>query len=249
MNIIVKKMKIKNLAAMLLPLLLLASCNRGLSGEGSVQFSLENQSGVIDIETKSSVGDFTTLPSAADFSITVEDASGNQTVVSDLSAPISLPSGDYTATASYGTLTDEGFDKPCFSGSTTFTVKGGESSTVSIRVSLASCIVKMSFTDNFKNYYPDYNLSLTTGNGTVIPFPKSETRACFMDAYQFSLSGTLVNQAGVSTTIPSKDFKNLQSATCYTLKMDASNIGSNVITISFNDSIVDVTLGEVDINE
>ena len=120
-------MKIKNLAAMLLPLLLLASCNRGLSGEGSVQFSLENQSGVIDIETKSSVGDFTTLPSAADFSITVEDASGNQTVVSDLSAPISLPSGDYTATASYGSLTDEGFDKPCFSGSTTFTVKGGES--------------------------------------------------------------------------------------------------------------------------
>ena len=53
----------------------------------------------------------------------------------------------------------------------------------------------------------------------------------------------------MSTTIPSKDFKNLQSATCYTLKMDASNIGSNVITISFNDSIVDVTLGEVDINE
>ena len=242
-------MKIKNLAAMLLPLFLLASCNRGLSGEGSVQFSLENQSGVIDIETKSSVGDFTTLPSAADFSITVEDASGNQTVVSDLSAPISLPSGDYTATASYGTLTDEGFDKPCFSGSTTFTVKGGESSTVSIRVSLASCIVKMAFTDNFKNYYPDYNLSLTTGNGTVIPFPKSETRACFMDAYQFSLSGTLVNQAGVSTTTPSKDFKNLQSATCYTLKMDASNIGSNVITISFDDTTETVDLGNIDLNK
>lgn len=242
-------MRIKNLASAILPLALLASCNAGISGEGSVQFSLENESGVIDIETKSSVGDFTTLPVAADFSVVVEDASGNQTAVSDLSAPLSLPAGDYTATASYGTVTDEGFDKPCFSGSASFTVKGGESTSVSIRVSLASCIVKMSFTDNFKNYYPDYNLSLTTGNGTVIPFPKSETRACFMDAYQFSLSGTLVNQAGVSTTIPSKDFKNLQSATCYTLKMDASNIGSNVITISFNDSIVDVALGEVDINE
>lgn len=243
-------MRIKNLAAVILSSLpLLASCSAGLRGEGSVHFSLENESGVIDIETKSSVGDFTTLPVAADFSVVVEDASGNQTAVSDLSAPLSLPAGDYTATASYGTVTDEGFDKPCFSGSASFTVKGGESSSVSIRVSLASCIVKMSFTDNFKNYYPDYNLSLTTGNGTVIPFPKSETRACFMDAYQFSLSGTLVNQAGVSTTIPSKDFKNLQSATCYTLKMDASNIGSNVITISFNDSIVDVTLGEVDINE
>ena len=249
MNIIVKKMKIKNLAAMLLPLFLLASCNRGLSGEGSVQFSLENQSGVIDIETKSSVGDFTTLPVAADFSVVVEDASGNQTAVSDLSAPLSLPAGDYTATASYGTVTDEGFDKPCFSGSASFTVKGGESSSVSIRVSLASCIVKMAFTDNFRNYYPDYNLTVTTGNGSVISFPRSETRACFMDAYQFSLSGTLVNQAGVSTVIPTKEFKNLQSATCYTLKMDASNIGSNIITISFNDTVVDVTVGEVDINE
>ena len=107
----------------------------------------------------------------------------------------------------------------------------------------------MAFTDNFRNYYPDYNLTVTTGNGSVISFPRSETRACFMDAYQFSLSGTLVNQAGVSTVIPTKEFKNLQSATCYTLKMDASNIGSNIITISFNDTVVDVTVGEVDINE
>ena len=87
-------MRIKNLASAILPLALLASCNAGISGEGSVQFSLENESGVIDIETKSSVGDFTTLPVAADFSVVVEDASGNQTAVSDLSAPLSLPAGD-----------------------------------------------------------------------------------------------------------------------------------------------------------
>ena len=114
---------------------------------------------------------------------------------------------------------------------------------------LANCLVKIATTDAFRNYYSDYSFTLTTQAGTSIPFVKGETRAAFVDATGFSLSGTLTNQAGKEQSLVNVEFKNLNSASCYTLNIDAPNIGSGTISISFDDSVTDVELGQVDINE
>lgn len=230
-------------------LTILAACSKQSGTEGNVRIALEQQPNLIDVSTKSSVGDFTALPSASEFTVTISDEQDNLTPVTDLSAPVTLAAGNYTATASYGSLTDEGFDKPCFQGKQTFAVTGGSSQNVTITVKLAGSIVKLSFTDNFTNYFSDYTFTITTGGGTVITLPKSETRAVFMDAYSFKISGILTNQSGAVQTFAEKEFKNLEPATCYTVKFDASNVGSNTITITFDETTVDADLVEVDLND
>ncbi|MGM9737314.1 MAG: DUF4493 domain-containing protein [Candidatus Cryptobacteroides sp.] len=242
-------MSIKLMPATMAALTILASCSKQSGTEGNVRIALEQQPNLIDVSTKSSVGDFTALPSASEFTVTISDEQDNLTPVTDLSAPVTLAAGNYTATASYGSLTDEGFDKPCFQGKQTFAVTGGSSQNVTITVKLAGSIVKLSFTDNFTNYFSDYTFTITTGGGTVITLPKSETRAVFMDAYSFKISGTLTNQSGAVQTFAEKEFKNLEPATCYTVKFDASNVGSNTITITFDETTVDADLVEVDLND
>ena len=230
-------------------LTILAACSKQSGTEGNVRIALEQQPNLIDVSTKSSVGDFTALPSASDFTVTIRDEQDNITPVADLSAPVTLAVGNYTATASYGSLTDEGFDKPCFSGEKSFAVTGGGSQTVTITVKLAGSIVKFSFTDSFTNYFKDYTFTITTGGGTEISVPKSETRAVFMDAYSFKISGTLTNQNGAVQTFAEKEYKNLEPATCYTLQFDASNVGANTITITFDETTTDAELVEVDLND
>ncbi|MGM9741699.1 MAG: DUF4493 domain-containing protein [Candidatus Cryptobacteroides sp.] len=242
-------MRIKTMSAAMAALTVLAACSKQNGMEGNVRFALEQQANLIDVSTKSSVGDFTTLPSASAFTVTIRDEQDNLTPVTDLSAPVTLAAGNYTAIASYGSLTDEGFDKPCFKGEQNFAVTGGGSQTVTINVKLAGSIVKLSFTENFTNYFSDWTFTITTGGGTVISLPKSETRAVFMDAYSFKISGTLTNQSGATKTFAEKEFKNLEAATCYTVKFDASNVGSNTITITFDETTIDADLVEVDLND
>lgn len=237
------------MSAALAALAILAACSKQSGTEGNVRIALEQQSDIIDVSTKSSVGDFTALPSASAFTVKITDAQDNITPVTDLSAPINLTAGNYIASATYGSLSDEGFDKPCFKGEQSFSVNGGGSQTVTIKVKLAGSIVKFSFTEAFTNYFSDYTFTVTTGSGNVISVLKSEKRAIFMDAYTFKISGTLTSQSGATQTFAEKEFKNLEPATCYTVKFDASNVGSNSITISFDETTIDADLVEVDLND
>lgn len=237
------------MSAALAALTILAACSKQSGTEGNVRFALDQQSNLIDVSTRSSVGDFTALPPASEFTVKISDEQDNITPVSDISAPVTLAAGKYTATASYGSLSDEGFDKPCFKGEQSFTVTGGSTQNVTINVKLAGCIVRFSFTESFTNYFTDYTFTVTTGGGTEISVPKSETRVIFMDAYTFKLSGTLTSQSGTTQVFAEKEFKNLEPATCYTVKFDASNVGSNSITISFDETTIDADLVEVDLND
>ncbi len=227
------------------------SCTRQPDGEvGFIRFALDSDDSVTDV-TKSNVSDYATLPSSDDFTLVVSDASGNEVyngALKSYDSSSAIKVGSYTAAASYGSASDEGFGKPYFSGEAAFTVAQGTTSTVGIPVSLANTMVKLAFTDSFTSYFTDYSFSLKTGAGTQIDFPKGETRATFMDAYAFTLTGTLTSQGGKTQTV-SVSKSGLEAKKCYTLKFDASNVGSGTLSIIFDDTVEDVQLEDVDLNE
>ena len=108
-----------------LALIMAVSCAKTQSSAGGqVIFAVSSNDAVADV-TKSNVSDYTSLPSAADFTIAVTGEEYTWTgKVSDWSAETVLVAGEYSVTASYGDLeNEEGFDKPFFTGSQTFTVK------------------------------------------------------------------------------------------------------------------------------
>ena len=232
-----------------LTLVLAVSCAKTQSSTGGqVNFAVSSNNVVTDV-TKSNVSDYTSLPTAADFNITVTGEEYTWTgKLSDWSAETVLNAGEYSVTANYGDLEkEEGFDKPFFTGTQAFTITGGGQTSVSIPVSLGNAIVRMTFTDSFNNYYPQYTFRLTRDEKEIATFVKGETRAAFVDPWKFKLEGTLVGEMKTSTF--SRDYSNLDEATAYTFHFDVTNVGGSSITIKFNDIVETVELGDCELND
>lgn len=241
----------KTAAAFALPLAVLSCSKQVDTGEGFAAFSL-TADGIVAEVTRSNVSDYAELPSSGDFRLQISDAQVSPVytgLLKDYDAATPLKVGNYSVTASYGSSSEEGFGKPYLSGSADFGVAGGETKEVKIRTSLANTIVRFAFTDTFKSYYPDYSFTLTTGGGTLIEFPKSETRAAFIDAYKFSVSGTLTGQGGKVQAFSKSFDKSIDAGKCYTLKFDVPNVGSGKINIVFDDTVETVTLTDIELND
>lgn len=231
-----------------------AACHKSEAptmANGTITFAVAAQQEVNDV-TRSQISDITTLPAAADFTLTITDAQ-KKTVwsgtLAQMTGPYTLATGEYTATAQYGDVSDEGFDKPCFTGSMPFTINGGDSKQITIPVSLANAIVKVSCTEMFRNYFTDYSFKITTAAGTKIDFPKSETRGAFIDAYKFTIDGTLTNQGGTAQSFNKTYDTGISPAICYTVTFDASGVGGASITVTFNDTTETIDLGDIELND
>lgn len=239
-----------NRIAIIAFVLLAASCSKENGKVGSVRFAVESSEEVTEV-TKGKVSDYTTLPASASFNISVKDAD-NALVwggpVSAWDASTALNTGNYSVTATYGEEGVEGFDKPFFTGSSTFAVTGGNTTQVSIPVQLGNTLVKVSCSESFKNFFTDYSFSVTTGNGTKIDFTKGETRAAFVDAFKFTIAGELTSQGGKQQSF-SKEYINLEPKTCYTVKFDVDNVAGVTVTISFNDTVETVPVGDIELND
>lgn len=245
----------KHLQALIGALILLVavSCTKNqVEGYGSVSFALDNNAEIVE-QTRSNVSDYTTLPSVGNFTITIKDAS-NATVWSGLISewgtgenPSQLKAGNYTVEATYGSLEEEGFDKPYFYGTASFAVTGGQATNVPITVSLGNTIIKVSYSDNFKAYFSDYTFMLTRDNTEIAVFAKDETRGAFIDGYKITVEGEMTGE--LKTFSYSQEYSNLEVATAYTLAFDVDNVGSATLTVTFNDEVETVELGDIELND
>lgn len=254
----------KHLQALIGALILLVavSCTKNqVEGYGSVSFALDNNAEIVE-QTRSNVSDYTTLPSKENFTITIKNASGEESwsgLISEwVSSPIQLRAGNYTVEATYGSLEEEGFDKPYFYGTASFAVTGGLTTNVPITVSLGNTIIKVSYSDNFKAYFSDYTFKLTRDNSDIAVFAKDETRGAFIDGYKITVEGTMTGEQLIENEegefVPktfsySKEYSNLEVATAYTLAFDVNNVGSATLTVTFNDEVETVELGDIELND
>ena len=142
---------------------------------------------------------------------------------------------------------DEGFDKPYFTGSANFTVVGAQTTAVTIKVSLANTVILISCTDNFRNYYQDYTFNLVRAGQPIASFVKGETRGAFVDGYKVSIEGSVTSATKTQTF--EKEYSNLNEATAYTIMFDASNVGGATITVTFNNTVETIELGDFELND
>ena len=234
-----------------LAILAAVSCNRiQQAGEGLVSFSVSSVDNVADV-TRSNVSDYTSLPGKDAFSIKVTDASAQTVfegkIVDWVPEENTLKAGEYSVSAEFGSVEDEGFDKPYFIGNQTFTVNGGETSEVSVPVALGNTIVKVECTDGFRRYYKNWSFKLSRGVADIVSLAKDETKAAFVDGYRFTLSGVM--EAETKTYTFSKEYSSLEPATAYTFIFDVTNAGGAAITISFNNRVETVELGDIELND
>jgi len=223
--------------------------SRPSSDEGSLKLSIE--AGDVLVQTRSNISDYTVLPSGSDFDAEIINSIGQSVwkgKISQWKESTPLATGDYSVYVKYGDITKEGPDLPYLEGSADFTIVGLKTTQVNIPATLANCIVHISFTEAFRNYFPEYDITLTSAASNEFKFSQAQApKAIFIDAYKFTLSGKLTSQAGTESDLPSKLFENLESAVCYNLVLDASTVGGVKINISFNDEVQTVDLGKIEI--
>ena len=258
-------MKLRSLTLCALALVGLMACNDSDNAadkgaeSGYLTFSVATTDDVDNITTRAdkilistAAGSGYTAPADADFTITITNEDEEQIysgTVGAWDAATKLEEGAYSVSAVYNNGA-VGFNCPVFEGKADFIIKGGETTPVKIPVKLMNAIVRMEFSEMFKNYYSFEKITVTS-QGTAVDFAADETRGAFIQATTFKVEGTLTSQAqGTSTTKTFSKEYTAKPTQCYRLMFDASNIGGNSFNITFGDEPTEtIDWGDIDINE
>ena len=234
----------------LILLMLALACSKQASepGAGTLRLSLSSVD-MVDEVVKGTLSDYgITAPAAADFFLTIKKENGQvywSGKVSEWTGKIALVEGKYTVSAVYGNEGEEGFEKPWFGASEEVDIVADQAHDVVLTAQLANTMVKVVHTEMFDKYFTDCNLTFVTGNGTTIPYPGTETRPVFIEAYRFGIQGTVTaRESGKVYPIEANYNDGIASATCYTLQLEAETVGGVAINIVFNDNTEKITLEE-----
>lgn len=167
---------------------------------------------------------------------------------SDIPVSVELEAGTYQLKAFLGELVPAKFDAPYFAGSTKFLVEANKKTSASVTCALANTKVSVSYSDDFKEAYPSYSLSMTTAHtSSALVFGKDETRSAYFQAdstgQKLNLSMSLTSLENKKTTFtpsaitikPREDVKLL-------FKTDGEAVSGVKLEITIDGSTADTTV-------
>lgn len=201
-----------------------------------------------------------TTPAVEDFSLRIESIShqysSSWATISEFNADNYLYAGSYKATVEAGDITQEGYDKPMFRGEQTFTVTARQQTVVDIEAHIANAMVKVSLTDNFRNYFTGgWQLTLQTAAGNSFDVTTPSDKPIFIAPESFAITGTAIKQPNVSgsngtqITLPEMRRDNLAAQTLYTVTFDVSTAGRATLEIILDDTPVESIIIDNELND
>lgn len=216
---------------------------RGVEGEGGIRLKLQASGDVKDAIPllRSGAPDFE-VPEVEDFSVSLENIATGEVKTWDsltsFNSQSSFATGSYTLTAFYGSIEDEGFEKPCFQGSTEVTVLESRQADVEVLATLANAMVSVEYTDKFKNYFKSWTPTVHSEGHAYIVFPQDETRPAFIAPGEVSLSIEVTNPSGKSVTLQPAAFP-AEARHHYHVTFDVNQgaTGDQQLQIVFDDSV------------
>ncbi|MDE6097345.1 MAG: DUF4493 domain-containing protein, partial [Muribaculaceae bacterium] len=145
--------------------------------------------------------------------------------------------GDYTMTASYGDLEDEGFEKPFYFGSSDLKVTENNTTRVSITAQLANSMVSVEYSDNFKEYMADWNAELHAAGGEYIFYAKDETRPAYLRPGATSLNVSITKPNGSKATLQAANFTSEPRHHYHITVHLRQGAGDAVLVVHFDESV------------
>lgn len=155
---------------------------------------------------------------------------------------------------------EEGESKAYFLGTTNVTVeKGVHDKRVDVTMKVINSAVCIDFTEAFKNYFPDAEITLTTKAGAEFTVSydaenPAPLKYFWIRPQEFTIKGTAKRQAP-GTDLPAsevtiKEFKQSSVEPCrlYTVRLDIEEVGGRGLSILINDDIVETITDRVELN-
>ncbi len=212
------------------------------NGEGGIAPKLTASSEVkSSVAVRAASGEID-VPETSQFSLSLSKSDGSYSKTWDSFSlfPVdqTFKVGEYTMSAAYGDLKDEGFERPYFYGETTFNVAEDRTSEVEITAKLANTMVSLEYTDAFKAYFKDFSASLHSAGGAYVAVPKEETRPAYLMPGNVEITVSLTKQNGVAATFQPAAFSAAaQHHYRVTFDVDNSEYGDGKLVITFDETI------------
>ncbi len=235
-------------------------------GEGSISFECQTQLSVSET-TKASDATYelpeSLIPAGDDFALALtgeylnsetglmESFSANYESIALYNETLpTLGAGNYKAVATYGEITEEGAEAACFGGEVEVTVVADELTQATIIAALLNSAIKVETTEWFDNYYEDAQFTVMTSAMNEFTFEPNDGEMIFVaPSSTLTLSGRATNaQTGAEMTFSAVEIGETTARTLSTILVDASLAGSASLNITFDQTLTEVQLGEVDLN-
>lgn len=211
-------------------------------GEGTLRLRLETSSEVqsaIPTLTRAEAPD---VPTAEEFAISAGRLDGtwskNYSNLDEFNNEASFKTGAYTLTASYGSMQEEGFGKPFYTGSAQVSVLEDRTSEVNITATLANCMVSIDYTEAFKDYFNDWSASIHTDGYGYIDYLKGETRPAYIAPGNTTVGISLTDKNGHSTRLQPCSFESVGRHHYHIVfDVNGGQVGTAQLVITFDDTL------------
>lgn len=181
-------------------------------------------------------------PDVQEFGLKLTKADGQFTKtwdrLADFDEKQGFRSGEYTLEAFYGSIDEEGFEKPCYNGAAQVVVKPGEQTEVAVTATLANSMVSIDYTDAFKNYFADYQTSLHTEGYGYNELPKDCPDPMYVAPGKVQISVAFTKPNGQSATVQPAEFT-AEARHHYHVTLDCNNgnVGDAQLIVTFDDTV------------
>lgn len=236
----------------------LASCSDespwgGSDSEGGINLKFSSDARVMR-QTRADDSVSPVVPDGNQFAVNLKKSDGSYSKdwnsVEAFNRESSFPMGDYTLTASYGNIDEEGFTNPYYMGQTEVHVSPGAVTEAQVVATLANAMVSVRYTDAFRDNFSAYSTSIQTEGHQWVVFAQDETRPAYVAPSDVKLDLTLTNSAGKVVHIEPASFVALaRHHYVVTIGVTSdSQSGDLKLDIQFDDDVVaetvNVSLGD-----
>lgn len=168
--------------------------------------------------------------------------------LADYDPSTEYPVGQYTVEAWYGSIENEGFDRPAYAGSTTVTVTEKQTTDVNLTATLANSMVTVSYTDNFKNYMKSWSAQLHSDGGAYLYYGPEETEPIYVKPGNVALDIEVVKPNGSGATLRATTFE-AKPRYHYHILVDVTHgSGDAVLNITFDENLAKEDI-EIDLSD
>jgi hypothetical protein len=257
-----KIMKPATLATLLVATLAFAGCVKEQNGEGRLRLQFSVNPAVSEQRTRAFSIE---APEASEFALLLVSSDGTYdkswSSLSDFpTSGVYVKAGAYTATATCGDPTEEGFGKAAFGVTESFSVSDGRTVIQSMEATLVNMGVTVSYTTAFEGYFPEHYAVITTAAGNEISFQDSETetnstKTAYINPAEFTLTIYYTRQSGNTGSqvfaINNTTFRNNAGTLIEPIGArkwanitidvngDTGGVGDGAINITFDDTVTD----------
>lgn len=229
--------------------------------DGSIIVSVDLDKGVISSKSMaksdapSSRADAQAV-SASDLTLKLFSQTGDFTrdlgTAGSFTDPVQVPVGKYNLEASYGDITQEGYGKPYYFGSSSLEVFENKTTPVSCTAQLGNSMVKVEFTDAFKAYFASYSLTLHSSLGNEIAYT-DPSQSLYMYPGEVTATIEIEKRNGTRATLQPKSFT-AQPRHSYLLRFDVNGgeVGDGVLVLTYDEAVnqedVEIDLSDAILN-